>query len=348
MKNRYVFLVLAAFVLCQPAEGQFLKKLFKKKNKTEKKAETTTDGIKDEEQTVLLDVMAQTDNTKNRNGFLGIPLGIKADRFEKLLLEQGFTERKSEGKQTAKSYVYNGQVFGQPSQVSLYTSDVTERVFAVGVEENAVYPTETDAKQRCQQIKQQLTAIYGKGFVDNGGEGYTIVSPLGSVNLHYERSMIGGSYTIGFTLDDAKAYQMAYNEMSDKEYEAPPRKIENGLATINQHTDIVGLGVRLLKDKTLASAKKVFLDYDYVVGKATAKQQNATFTLDDYQSTVMLTRKKQSFTAVDITANDDLESVKKDLQLYGFTTTDSQNFQQGKMTATLSTDAQGRVVLRMK
>lgn len=348
MKNRYVFLVLATFVLCQPAEGQFLKKLFKKKNKTEKKVETTTDGIKDEEQTVLLDVTTLTDNTKNRNGFLGIPLGIKADRFEKQLLEQGFTERKPEGKQTAKSYVYNGEVMGQSAQVNLYTSDMTERVFAVGVEENAVYPTETVAKQRCQQIKQQLTAIYGKGFVDNGGEGYTIMNPLGSVNLHYERSMIGGSYTIGFTVDDAKAYQMAYNEMSDKEYEAAPRKIENGLAAINLHTDIVGLGVSLLKEKTLNSAKKVFQDYDYVVGKATTKQQNATFTLDSYQATVVLTRKKQFFTTVDITANDDLEAVKKDLQLYGFTTTDSRNFQQDKMTATLTTDTQGRVVLRMK
>ena len=63
---------------------------------------------------------------------------------------------------------------------------------------------------------------------------------------------------------------------------------------------------------------------------------------------MVLTRKKQSFTTVDITANDDLEEVKKDLKIYGFTTTDSRNFQQGKMTATLMTDTQGRVVLRMK
>jgi hypothetical protein len=346
--KKVVFTLMAMALVCQPADAQFFKKLFKKKKaKTEKKAPVKTDGIDDDAQTAMFDIASSADNTNNRNAFMGIPIGIKADRFEKLLLEKGFEERKAEGKQTAKSYIYTGQVYGARSTVTLAVSDQTGRVYAVDIADEMVYNSEKDVKTRFQFVKEQLQKVYGSGYVDNQGEAYTIQTRLGTVSLHYERGL-AGSYSLGFALDDAKAYQMAYNEMSDKEYEAPPRKIENGLATINLHTDIVGLGVRLLKDKTLASAKKVFLDYDYVVGKATAKQQNATFTLDDYQSTVMLTRKKQSFTAVDITANDDLESVKKDLQLYGFTTTDSQNFQQGKMTATLSTDAQGRVVLRMK
>ncbi len=42
----------------------------------------------------------------------GIPLGIKANRFEKQLLEKGFTERKLEGNHTGKSYIYDGEVYG--------------------------------------------------------------------------------------------------------------------------------------------------------------------------------------------------------------------------------------------
>ena len=97
-------------LVCQSADAQFLKKLFKKKAKTEKKATTKTDGIDDDAQTALIDIATLADNTNNRNAFMGIPLGIKGDRFEKQLLQKGFTERKPEGKQTAKSYIYDGEV----------------------------------------------------------------------------------------------------------------------------------------------------------------------------------------------------------------------------------------------
>ena len=103
-------MMLAVAWACQPADAQFLKKLFKKKAKTEKKAAVTkTDGIDDDAQTAMVDIATLADNTNNRNAFMGIPLGIKGDRFEKQLLEKGFTVRKAEGKQTAKSYIYDGE-----------------------------------------------------------------------------------------------------------------------------------------------------------------------------------------------------------------------------------------------
>ena len=345
---RYVLILVAALLWCQPSEGQFLKKLFKKKHKTEKKEKVSSDGINDDVQTVLLDITTLTDNSNNRNGFLGIPLGIKAERFGKQLTEQGFTERIPEGKQTAKSYVYDGEVYGSPSHITLYTSEQTFRVFAVDVEETTIYPTEADVKERFQQLKKQLTAVYGKGYVDDGGESYMIVSRLGSVCIHYERAMMGSSYTIGFTVDDAKAYQMAYGEMADKENESLPRIIENGLATAECHTDIVGLGYKLLKNKSLSAAKTVLTEYEYVMGKLTAKQQSASLSINDYHSTIVLSRKKQSFTTLTIIANDDVEKVRKSLKTNGFMTTDNSHFQQGKMSATLNVDSQGQVVLQMK
>ena len=114
-------------MVCQPADAQFLKKLFKKKAKTEKKASVKIDGIDDDAQTAMIDIATLADNTNNRNAFMGIPLGIKGDRFEKQLLEKGFTERKPEGKQTAKSYIYDGEVFGTHSTVTLAVSDQTDR-----------------------------------------------------------------------------------------------------------------------------------------------------------------------------------------------------------------------------
>ena len=211
-----------------------------------------------------------------------------------------------------------------------------------------LYPTEADVKERFQQLKKQLTAVYGKGYVDDGGESYMIVNRLGSACIHYERAMMGSSYTIGFTIDDAKAYQMAYGEMADKENESLPRIIENGLATAECHTDIVGLGYKLLKNKSLSAAKTVLTEYEYVMGKLTAKQQSASLSINDYHSTIVLSRKKQSFTTLTIIANDDVEKVRKSLKTYGFMTTDNSHFQQGKMSATLNVDSQGQVVLQMK
>ena len=345
-----LLLICMTFALVsQPAEGQFFKKLFKKKKaKTEQKAVQKTDGIDDAAQTALVDVTTLTDNSNNRNAFLGIPLGIKAERFERLLLEQGFTERKPEGKQTAKSYIYDGEVFGTRSTVTLAVSDQTARVYAVDVTDEAVYNSEKEVIARFQAVKSQLQQVYGIGYVDNQGEAYTIQSRLGTVNLHYERGSLSSSYSLSFALDDAKAYRMAYDEMDDKEYETAPRAIEAGLAAACNHTDLVGLGVKLLQNRTVKGVQTILRSYDYTVGKMSAKVVPATFQMGDYQATASLQRRRQSITTITLTAMDDADAIRKDLQTYGFTSDDQKTFRQGKMTASVTLDKQGRVVLVMR
>ena len=332
----------------QDADAQFLKKLFKKKAKTEKKASTKTDGIDDDAQTAMVDIASLADNTNNRNAFMGIPLGIKGVRFEKLLLEKGFAERKAEGKQTAKSYIYDGEVYGARATVTLAVSDQTDRVYAVDVTDETVYNSEKDVKARFQQVKRELQKVYGNGYMDNQGEAYTIQTRLGTINLHYERGSLTSSYSLGFALDDAKAYQMAYSEMDDKEYESVPRKIETGLAAVCNHTDLVGLGVRLVQNRTVKAAQAVLSSYDYSLGKATAKVVPATFVMDSYVATASLARRKQAITAITLTATDDAEAIFKDLKTYGFTSDDQKTWRQGKMTAVVTTDKEGRVVLTLR
>ena len=346
--KKIVFAVLAVALVCQPADAQFLKKLFKKKAKTEKKASAKADGIDDAVQTAMVDITTLADNTNNRNAFMGIPLGIKGERFEKQLLEKGFAERKPEGKQTAKSYIYDGEVFGARATVTLAVSDQTDRVYAVDVTDEAIYNSEKDVKARFVQVKKELQRVYGNGYVDNQGEAYTIQTRLGTVNLHYERGSLTSSYSLGFALDDAKAYQMAYSEMEDKEYETAPRKIEMGLAAACNHTDLVGLGVRLLQNRTVKSAQAMLGSYDYTLGKATAKVVPASFRMDGYQATASLARKKQAITVVTLTATDDAEAVCKDLKTYGFISDDQKTWRQGKMTAVVATDKEGRVVLTLR
>ena len=340
--------MLAVALVCQPADAQFLKKLFKKKAKTEKKASAKADGIDDAVQTAMVDITTLADNTNNRNAFMGIPLGIKGERFEKQLLEKGFAERKPEGKQTAKSYIYDGEVFGARATVTLAVSDQTDRVYAVDVTDEAIYNSEKEVKARFVQVKKELQRVYGNGYVDNQGEAYTIQTRLGTVNLHYERGSLTSSYSLGFALDDAKAYQMAYSEMEDKEYETAPRKIEMGLAAACNHTDLVGLGVRLLQNRTVKSAQAMLGSYDYTLGKATAKVVPASFKMDGYQATASLARKKQAITVVTLTATDDAEAVCKDLKTYGFISDDQKTWRQGKMTAVVATDKEGRVVLTLR
>lgn len=346
--KKIVFTLLAGVLVCQPADAQFFKKLFKKKAKTEKKAVAKSDGIDDDAQVALADIVSYTDNRNNRNAFLQIPVGIKADRFEKQLLQQGFMERKHEGKQTAKSYIYEGEVYGAKSVVTLAVSDQTARVYAVDVTDQTVYPSEQAVKQRFATLKEELVKVYGRGFIDNQGEAYTIQSRLGTVNLHYERGSLSSSYTIGFALDDAKAYQMAYQEMDDKEHETAPRAIADGLAAACNHTDLVGLGVKLWQNRTLKGAQNVLQSYDYTLGKATAKAVPASLTIDDYQVSVSLTRRKQTITVITLTATDDMAAVCHDLQTYGFTSSDQKSWQQGKMSVAVSTDKQGRVVLVLR
>jgi hypothetical protein len=347
--KKIVFALLAVALVCQPADAQFLKKLFKKKKaKTEKLASPKTDGIDDAVQTAMVDIATLADNTNNRNAFMGIPLGIKGARFEKLLLEKGFAERKAEGKQTAKSYIYDGEVYGARATVSLAVSDQTDRVYAVDVTDETIYNSEKDVKARFLQVKQELQKVYGMGYVDNQGEAYTIQTRLGTVNLHYERGSLTSSYSLGFALDDAKAYKMAYSEMEEKEYEATPRKIENGLAAACNHTDLVGLGVLLFQNRTVKGAQATLKSYDYTLGKATAKVVPATFAMDGYQSTASLTRRKQTVTVITLTATDDVAAVCKDLKTYGFLSDDQKTWRQGKMTAVVATDKVGRVVLTLR
>ena len=347
--KKIVFALLAVALVCQPADAQFLKKLFKKKKaKTEKLATTKTDGIDDAAQTAMVDIATLADNTNNRNAFMGIPLGIKGARFEKLLLEKGFTERKAEGKQTAKSYIYDGEVYGARATVTLAVSDQTDRVYAVDVTDETVYNSEKDVKARFQQVKAELQKVYGNGYVDNQGEAYTIQTRLGTVNLHYERGSLTSSYSLGFALDDAKAYKMAYSEMEEKEYETAPRNIDKGLAASCNHTDLVGLGVRLWQNRTVKGAQTTLLSYDYKLGKATAKAIPATFMMDGYQATASLARRKQAISVITLTATDDVEAVRKDLKTYGFVSDDQKTWRQGKMTAVVTTDKESRVVLTLR
>ena len=346
--KKILLLLLAGAFMSQPADAQFFKKLFKKKAKTEKKASAKSDGIDDEAQVALADVTTYADNRNNRNAFLQIPVGIKADRFERQLLQQGFTERKHEGKQTAKSYVYEGDVYGAKSVITLAVSDQTARVYAVDVTDQTVYPSEQAVKQRFATLKEELIKVYGRGFIDNQGEAYTIQTRLGTINLHYERGSLSSSYTIGFALDDAKAYQMAYHEMDDKEYETAPRTITDGLAAACGHTDLVGLAVKLWQNRTLKGVQNVLLGYDYTLGKATAKAVPASLSMGDYQVSVSLARRKQAITTITLTATDDMTAVCRDLQTYGFTSSDQKSWQQGKMSVVVSTDKQGRVVLVLR
>ena len=350
--KKLLLIVLGALLVAQPSDAQFFKKLFKKKAKTEKKKKSGSkaDGIDDEAQVAMADWATAVDNLNNRNAFLNIPLGIKADRFEKSLIEKSFTERKPEGKQTAKSYVYEGDVYGAKSIVTLATTDQTARVYAVDVEEEQIYPSLQAVQQRFQALKKQLVSVYGQGFVDNQGEAYTIQTRLGSISLHYERGSLTSSYTIGFTLDDAKAYCMAYDEMDaeDKEYENAPRGIESGLAQTCNHTDLVGLGVKLLQNRQLKAAQAVLRSYDYKIGKVSAKSVPATFVMADYQATVSMVRKKQNITSATITATDEMAAICKDLKTYGFTSSDQKTWRQGGMTVVVSTDKQGRVVVTLR
>lgn len=352
MTTRHTLSLLVTALLlmaAQPADAQFLKKIFKKKARTERKASVGKDGIDDDLQTALVDITTLADNGNNRNAFMGIPLGIKVERFDKLLQEKGYAERKPEGKQTAKTYVYDGEVYGKPAKVTLYISDNTQRVFAVDVEEVEVYASKKSVQTRLAALKASLVPVYGKGFVDNGGEGYTMQSRLGCASIHYESAGVAQSYTIGLTIDDAKAYAMAYQEMDDKAYEASPRKIEGGLAEPLRHTDLVGLAFCLAKSKSMASAKNVLASYDYAVGKMNAaRSPQATQTIGDYRATVSFVRAKQVYRSFTVTANDDLAAIRRDLQTYGYTTTDQVNYRQGATQIALSTNAQGLVTMRVR
>jgi hypothetical protein len=216
------------------------------------------------------------------------------------------------------------------------------------VEDQTVYPSLQEVQQRFAVLKNELVKEYGRGYIDNQGEAYTIQSRLGTVNMHYERNSQTTSYSIGFALDDAKAYQVAYQEMDDKEYETAPRTITDGLAAACNHTDLVGLSVKLLQNKTLKGVQAVLRSYDYKVEKTTAKAITASYTIEDYKVSVAITRRKQNVTLITLTANDDLAAVCRDLQTNGFTSSNQKIWQQGNMSVAVSTDKQGRVVMTLR
>ena len=103
-----------------------------------------------------------------------------------------------------------------------------------------------------------------------------------------------------------------------------------------------------MQHRTVKGAQSVLNNYDYTVGKVTAKALLATFSMDGYQAAATLTRRKQAITAIQLVADDDVEEVCHDLQTYGFTTKDQKTWLQGKMTAVVTTDKQGRVVVSFK
>ncbi len=345
MKKIVLFLTVLAFAV-QPADAQFFKKLFKKKAKTERTKNVKSDGIDDALQVAMGDITSGN-NDNNRNAFLDIPLGIKADRFELQLFSMVFKERKEEGPRTGKSYIYEGTVYGAPAVVTLAVSEQTARVYAVDVQESTMYNKETVVK-RFEELKNELEKVYGRGFIDNQGEGYTIQTRLGTVNMHYERSSGVDVYSIGFALDDAKAYKMAYGEMADSQYETAPRTIENGLAAPCNHTDLVGLGVNLMQNRTVKGAQKVLRSYNYKLGKITSKAIPATFIMDSYEVTAKVVRRRQNVTSAVLTATDDMQAVCRDLQTYGYTSDDQKTWRQGKIVVVVDTDKQGRVVATFK
>lgn len=340
-----VLSVLIGFVPLE-ADAQFFKKLFKKKPKTEVVTEAK-ENVKDDVQTVMLNTDSLADNSNNRNGFLGIPLGINADRFEKALIAKGFEAIETVGNQTAKTYRFTGEVMGSKSKLTLVVSEKTATVYAVDVEEPVVYNTEADVKKRFGQLKEMLVGIYGKGFVDNGGECYNIVTKLGCVNIHFERITIGGGYMIGFSVDDAKAYATAYDEMAEKEYETKPRNITLGLADLDKHTDVVGLGTKIISGKTLTKARSILKEYEYTTNKITTRELQASLKLPGgYTSKITVRRRGRSVTGVTIVANEDETLLNQAVKVGGYIDSGKNAYRNGKIRMNKDKDKQGNQILK--
>jgi hypothetical protein len=332
-------LAVAAFMLMpQEAEAQLFKKLFGKK----KKAVVEQPVVASEpEQTVMLPVDSLEDHANNRNGFLGIPLGIPASSFENQLIGKGFTEVTAT---SGKSYMYQGSVLEQDATVRLALTEQTGRVYAVAVELAEHVVAEADAKRLLSGLRGKLAGIYGKGYVEEGGSIYVIVTRLGTVRLSYER-MVDAGYGVSFMVDDAKAYALAYQEMEDKENEELPRALEHGLAPACCHSGIVGLATLIMEGGTLQKARQLLRDYDYAVGKERTKDLPATFSLPDgYKAVASIAKRGRNLVSVTISAHDDVQAIQADLARYGYTLK-GKTYSNGKLTASLTQDKQGRDVL---
>lgn len=339
-----VLFLLMSFLLPHPAEAQLLKKLFKKKNKAPVEQVT---AAPEPEQSVMVAVDALADHTNNRNGFLGLPIGIGAGDFERRLLEKGFTEMVNDEQPAGKTYMYGGEVLGRKATVRLALTERTGRVYAVGTEFSDIYADEAQARKAFNTLKDSLTQQYGKGYVDEGGSAYRVMTRLGGAELSYERLGTGGGYSIGMTVDDAKAYALAYDEMEDKEHEDAPRTTENGLAGEWHHTGLVSLGTLLMEKGTLQQARTLLKTYDYRTGRETAKLLPATMAMGTYSATASVGKKGKSISMVTLTANDDAAALENDLLRYGYVKKNATTFSNGKINATLGKDKQGRNVVKM-
>ena len=71
----YLMALAALLLMAQPADAQFLKKMFKKKARTERKAKVGKDGIDDDAQQALADVTTVGEKSTNRDAFLGMRWG---------------------------------------------------------------------------------------------------------------------------------------------------------------------------------------------------------------------------------------------------------------------------------
>ena len=338
---RASILVLVLLCCCTTADGQLFKKWKKKKIQAEAVEVKQTVNL-DTLQLAMADIATCPDNKLNRMAFLEIPLGISAKGFHDRLTAQGFAEPAD---QQNYYYLYQGTAFGSQVRLILMQSDSTRTVYAVDIEETTIRQSETDARRRFMELKKQLQEVYGDGYVCNGGEQYVINTPLGSVTLHYERTTGGGGFVVGYAIEDAKADALAYAEAEDKGGEELPRTIhENGLAYVERHADIVGLGQMLLQAATPQKARVVLALYDYTLGKETAAVLPASFRMGDYQAWVSIPKRAKTLNAVTVTANDRADLVKADLERIGYTPQET-GYSNGVLTATVKEEANGQLSL---
>ncbi|MBQ7471480.1 MAG: hypothetical protein IJS97_03545 [Prevotella sp.] len=344
MNYRICFLLALLLSFSLTVDAQLFKKSKKKKKKHQVEVVAPLQEVnRDSLQLPMADIAICQDNWLNRNAFLGIPLGITGKGFHQRLVAKGFAEP---AHQQNYYYLYQGQCRGKDVRVNLMKSDSTGMVYAVSVEEVQVGLTEAEARLRFQELKKQLRQEYGPGYVANSGEEYVVNSPLGSVTLHYERMTGGAGYSVGYFIDDAKAYAQAYKEMEDKTGEELPRKLDaNGLADTIRHSDMAELTHALLVAATPQKAKALLAAYDYQLERETAVLLPAVFKMGDYyQARASVTKRGKTVTAVSIVANDTEELVTADLQRMGYTG-EGPTYSNGAFKSTLSRNAKGLLVL---
>lgn len=344
MRYQRILLLVALIVTCSTiADAQLFKKSKKKKKKQVEVVAAPQEVNRDSLQLPMADIATCQDNWLNRNAFLGIPLGITGKGFHNRLVAKGFTEP---AHQQNFYYLYQGQCLGKNVRVNLMKSDSTGMVYAVSVEEVQAGQTEADARQRFQELKKQLRPVYGDGYVANGGEEYIMNSPLGSATLHYERMTGGAGYSVGYFIDDAKAYAQAWQEMEDRTGEEQPRRLDvNGLADTIRHADIAELAHALMQAGVPQKAKALLATYDYQTERETAVLLPAVFKMGGYyQARVSITKRGKTITAVTMTANDTQELVVADLMRMGYTVQGT-GYGNGVYQATLTQNAKGLLVL---